>query len=144
MKDAGMLAGQVVAGKAITRIVRSRIIGADKKGTMFQVGAELGIATLLGYGAGMAFGQRVGANVMAGGYVGAIESLIHQISALKTVSDAISDDGNPTTMTVPAAAASQVAGYVDSLGGYVPPSLQGLGDVGNVGRDVPELSYAGV
>lgn len=144
MKDAGMLAGQVIAGKVVTRIVRARVVPASKRGTMFQVGAELGIATLLGYASGMAFGQRVGANVMAGGYVGAIESLIHQVSALKPISDAISDDGNPTTIVVPASQAAAVAGYVQDLGGYVPPSLQGLGDVGNVTRDVPELQYAGV
>lgn len=148
MKDAGMLAGQVVAGKAITRIVRARVVPASKKGTYFQVVAELGVATLLGYGAGMAFGQRVGANVMAGGYVGAIESLIHQIPALKPVSDAISDDGNPSTITVPASAAAEVAGYVQSLGGYVPQNLAGIQDRDvdsySRGSSIPELSLAGV
>jgi hypothetical protein len=120
------------------------------KGTYAQIAAELGIATALGYGAGVAFGPRVAANVMAGGFVGAIESLIHQVSALKFVSDAISDDGNPTTIVVPASQAAAVAGYVQELGGYVPPQLQGIADrdvdsySSGSGSGVRELSLVGV
>jgi hypothetical protein len=146
--EAGKTAVQIVGGKAVTRIIRGRIVPASKKGTMYQVAAELAIATGVGYAASMALGSRVGANLMAGGYVGAIESLIHQIGALKFVSDALSDDGNPTTIVVPASQAADVAGYVQSLGGYVPPQLQGLPNAdssysGNsgVGSSVRELSF---
>ena len=128
MKQAGVTAGQVIAGKVVTRIVRARVLPDRFRGTYTQIAAELAIATAAGYASGMVLGPRAAANIMAGGYVGALESLIHQVKALKFVSDAISDDSNPSTIMVPADKAAEVAGYVQGLGGYVPPGLQGIQD----------------
>ena len=137
--DASKTATEIVGGKAVTRIIRARVLPDSKKGTFVQVAAELGIATALGYASSMALGSRIGANIMAGGYVGAIEALVHQIKVLKPVSDALSDDGNPSTIVVPASQAAAVAGYVADLGGYVPPQLQGIAD-----RDIDSYSRGGV
>ena len=145
--DASKTAAEIVGGKAVTRIIRARVLPASKKGTFVQVAAELGIATAVGYGASAVLGRRIGANLMAGGYVGAIEALVHQIGALKPISDALSDDGNPSTIVVPASQAAAVAGYVQDLGGYVPPQLQGIQDNDSSsyspGTGVRELSFVG-
>lgn len=138
MKTAGMTAGQIIAGKAVTRIVRARILPLRFRGSYTQVAAELGIATAVGYATGMVLGPRAAANIMAGGYVGALESLIHQVRGLGFISDALSDDGNPSTLVVPADRAADVAGYVNGVGGYVPPGLQGIAD-----RDVDSYSNGG-
>jgi hypothetical protein len=146
VKSAFGLALQIEAGKLGTRIVRNYIPGvAQYKGRPLGLLVELGTAIGLGYVGSMAFGARVGANLLAGGVLATLESAIAQYR-VPILYDAVSDDG--ATMTVPATAASTVAGYVDSLGGYVPPSLAGVGDVGG-GRgygasNVPELSFAGV
>lgn len=135
-KDAAVLAGQVIAGKALTRIVRNRV--TTERGTKKQVAIELAVATALGVAAGMV-NKRLACNIMAGGYVGAFESLIHQLN-VPVVSEALADDGNPQVISVPPAVASAVSGYVkDALSGYVDRSQ--LGDSGSTVSDVSELSF---
>lgn len=138
VKSAFGLAIQIEAGKLGTRVVRNYIPGTQQyKGKPLGLAIELGTAVALGYVASMVGGARLGANVLAGGVLATIESAIAQYR-VPVLYDAVSDDG--ATMTVPAASASNVAGYVRDMGGYVPP---GLGDVGG-GSSIPELSFAGV
>lgn len=144
VKQAFGLAVQIEAGKLGTRIIRNYIPGvAQYKGKPLGLLVELGTAIASAYVVGMAFGQRVAANWLAGGVMATLESGIAQYR-IPVLYDAVSDDG--ATMTVPAAAAPAVAGYVSGLGGYVPPSLAGLGDVGDSGASsgVPELAFAGI
>lgn len=141
VKRATKLALQIEAGKLGTRIVRNYIPGvAQYKGKPLGLVVELGAAVASAYLVGMVAGPAVAANWLAGGMLGVIESGIAQYR-IPVLYDAISDDG--ATMTVPAASAPAVAGYVNGLGGYVPP---GLGDIssGDYGSGVPELSFAGV
>jgi len=142
VKKAFGVAVQLEAGKLGTRIIRNYIPGvAQYKGKPLGLVVELGTAVASAYLVGMVAGPSVAANWLAGGMLAVIESGIAQYR-VPVLYDAISDDG--ATMTVPAAAASTVAGYVNGLGGYVPP---GLGDVGSGdygSGSVPELSFAGV
>jgi hypothetical protein len=61
----------------------------------------------VGYLASMFLGARVGANFMAGGFVGVVESLIKTYK-VPIAADALGDDGDPNVITVPA----HMGGYV--------------------------------
>lgn len=138
-RQAGTLALQITAGKALTRAVRARV--TSERGTKKQVAYELGIATLLGYAASMTLGARVGCNIMAGGYAAALEALIHQLQ-VPVLSDAIADDGNPQVIAVPPSVAPAVAGYVrEQMNGYVSGYVPSrLGDSATT-PGVSELSF---
>lgn len=133
VQDAAVTGAQIVAGKVATRYVRNFIPGGKPTPgtalTWMQVLIELAAATAVGYVGEMVMGSRAGANLMAGGYAGVIESLIKKYgadatSALKPVSDALGDDGDPCAITVPAS----YSGYVRqslaraSMNGYVQDS----------------------
>lgn len=141
VKTAMGLAVQIEAGKLGTRIIRNYIPGVQQyKGKPLGLLIELGTAVGVGYLGAMALGSRVGANLLAGGVLATLESAIAQYR-IPVLYDAVSDDG--ATMTVPSSAAPAVAGYVQNMGGYVPPGLAGVGDIGG-GTGVEELSFAGV
>lgn len=133
-KQAGMTAVQIVGGKVATRVIRNYIPGGKPTAgvalTPTQIAIELGAATAVGYLASMFLGARVGANFMAGGFVGVVESLVKTYK-VPIAADALGDDGDPNVITVP----SHLAGYVrDTLGGYVQDGAQvngpGLGEYG--------------
>lgn len=133
VQDAAVAGVQIVAGKVATRFVRNIIPGGKPAPgaplSWMQVLIELAAATAVGYVGEMTMGTRLGANLMAGGYAGVVESLIKKYgadatSALKPVSDALGDDGDPCAITVP----GYMAGYVREsiarapISGYVQDS----------------------
>jgi len=136
-KAAGFTAVQIVGGKVATRIVRNYIPGgkpaAGQPLTPMQILIELGAATLVGYAGSMFLGARVGANLMAGGFVGVVESLVKTYQ-IPLAADALADDGDPNVVQVP----SSMGGYVrdlanrPDLAGYVQDSARingpGLGE----------------
>jgi hypothetical protein len=118
-KTAAFTAVQIVGGKVTTRVIRNYIPGGKPAPgaalTPTQIAIELGAATAVGYLASMFLGPRVGANFMAGGFVGVVESLIKTYK-VPIAADALGDDGDPNVITVPA----HMGGYVrDALAGYV-------------------------
>lgn len=141
IQEAAVTGAQIVAGKVATRYVRNFVPGGKPTPgaalTWMQVLIELAAATAVGYVGEMVMGARAGANLMAGGYAGVIESLIKKYgadatSALKPVSDALGDDGDPCAITVPASysgyvrqslARASVSGYVQDSGFINGPGL---------------------
>lgn len=118
-KTAAVTGVQIVGGKIATRVVRNYIPGGKPAPgaalTPTQIAIELGAATVVGYLGSMFLGARVGANLMAGGFVGVIESLVKTYK-VPVAADALGDDGDPNVITVPA----HMSGYVrDTLAGYV-------------------------
>jgi hypothetical protein len=118
-KTAAVTAVQIVGGKITTRVIRNYIPGGKPTPgaalTPTQIAIELGAATAVGYLASMFLGGRVGANFMAGGFVGVVESLIKTYK-VPIAADALGDDGDPNVITVPA----HMGGYVrEALSGYV-------------------------
>lgn len=123
-KRAGVTAIQIVGGKVATRVIRNYIPGGKPTPgqalTPTQIAIELGAATVVGYLASMFLGAGVGANFMAGGFVGVVESLVKTYK-VPIAADALGDDGDPTVITVPA----HMGGYVRNaiarapLSGYV-------------------------
>lgn len=123
VKQASMTAIQIVGGKAATRIIRNYIPGgkpvAGQPLSPTQIAIELAAATAVGFAASRFLGRTVGANMMAGGFVGVVESLVKTYK-VPVVADALGDDGDPNVIQVPA----HMAGYVrdavqPALAGYV-------------------------
>jgi hypothetical protein len=122
-EDAAKTAVQIVGGKIATRVVRNYIPGGKPAPgaalSPVQIGIELGAATLVGYLASMFLGNRVGANAMAGGFVGVLESVIKTYK-VPVAADALGDDGDPNVINVPAGMAGYVREQVNNgLSGYV-------------------------
>lgn len=145
-KDAAVTGVQIVAGKAVTRVVRNLIPGgkpaAGQGLSWMQVLIELASATLVGYAGEMFLGTRAGTNLMAGGFAGVVESMV-KMYKVPIVADALGDDGDPYCVTVPphlagyvreaiVNAPAEIAGYVQD-GAFVngpglgePPGASGL------------------
>lgn len=122
VQTAGVTAVQIVGGKVATRVIRNYIPGgkpvAGAPLSPVQILIEIGAAAAVGYLGSMAFGSRVGANLMAGGLVGVVESLV-KTYRVPIAADALGDDGDPNVIQVPAS----MGGYVrDQLAGYVQDS----------------------
>lgn len=124
---AAVTAVQIVGGKVATRVIRNYIPGGKPAAgvalTPTQILIELGAATAVGYLGSMFLGSRVGANLMAGGFVGVVESLVKTYK-VPLAADALGDDGDPNVITVPASMGGYVrdaigAGNGSALGGYV-------------------------
>lgn len=125
-KTAAFTAVQIVGGKVVTRVVRNYIPGGKPAPgaalTPTQIAIELGAATAVGYLARMlGLGSRLAENLMAGGFVGVVESLVKTYK-VPIAADALGDDGDPNVINVP----SSMAGYVresiaanPALAGYV-------------------------
>jgi hypothetical protein len=122
-QTAAVTAVQIVGGKVATRVIRNYIPGGKpvpgQPLTPTQILIELGAATAVGYLGSMFLGAKMGANFMAGGFVGVVESLVKTYK-IPIAADALGDDGDPNVITVPA----HMSGYVreaigPALSGYV-------------------------
>lgn len=153
-EDAAKTAVQIVGGKIATRVVRNYIPGGKPAPgaalSPVQIGIELGAATLVGYLASMFLGNRVGANAMAGGFVGVLESVIKTYK-VPVAADALGDDGDPNVINVPAGMAGYVREQVNNgLSGYVndgsgtAPENGALSGYGPGPTGVAELDEIGV
>lgn len=113
VQTGAITAAQIVGGKVATRLIRNYIPGGkplpNTEITTTQLLIEMGAAVGVGYLASMFLSARVGANLMAGGFVGVVESAIKKYRVGgDMVKDLLGDDGDPSVITVP----SNMAGYV--------------------------------
>lgn len=124
VKTAAITAVQIVGGKAATRIIRNYIPGGKpvpgQPLTPVQIAMEVAAAAAVGFVGSRFLGAKVGANLMAGGLTGVIESLVKTYK-VPLVADALGDDGDPNVINVPARMAGYVRDAVNSpdIAGYV-------------------------
>lgn len=148
-REAATTAVTIVGGKVLTRVARNYIPGGKPTPgqplSPMQILIELGAATLVGYLGRSFMGQRVGANLMAGGFVGVVESLVKTYK-VPVAADALGDDGDPNVITIPASMSGYVREQIVNapLNGYVrdgsfingpglgePPGSSGIVDDGS-------------